>query len=115
MTHPITPPPKLVTSWIECAGGGQNAIRRIATCAAQWGADMELEACCEVLHQHDRAYLLPSQLRATRRPKAPSLAEEALNELNLTSDCMGASFSRAQVKLIRRALERLQALEGGND
>jgi hypothetical protein len=54
--------------------------RDIATKAAQWGADQELEACCEWIPE-----LTPwdaEQLRAARRPKPPSLKEQALHELN---------------------------------
>ena len=61
------------------------------------------------LHQHDRAYLLPSQLRAARRPKPPSLAEEALEAARL--ELLPGHKSHA---LILKALERLQELEGGN-
>ena len=72
--------------------------------AAQWGADQELEACCEALHQRDCAYLLPSQLRAARRPKPPSLKEQALAALEqVEADFNTGSFGDT----IRRALEAL--------
>ena len=45
--------------------------------------------------------------RAARRPKPPSLKEQALSELNLTADSDGAELSRTQVDLIRCALEQL--------
>jgi hypothetical protein len=76
--HPITPPAELVQQWILDKQLGEfyselnDPEQYFATQAAQWGADQELEACCEVLHQHDHAYLLPSQLRIARRPKPPS-------------------------------------------
>jgi hypothetical protein len=103
--HPITPPPELVQQWNQDAIGTQfepyGYSEFIATRAAQWGADQELEACCEWLehkvllqHQHD---VVPS-LRVARRPKPPSLKEQALKALE---------DDDIDVYLIRRALEAL--------
>jgi len=39
---------------------------------AQWGADQELEACCEWLNADPE---LAQELRTSRRPKLPSLKE----------------------------------------
>lgn len=47
--------------------------------AAQWAADQELEACCEWLEQKGFAFV--DEIRAARRPKPPSLKEQALKEL----------------------------------
>ena len=80
--HPLTPPPELVQKWNNLP----LSTEEIITIAWRHGADQELEACCEVLHQHDRAYLLPSQLRAARRSKPPSLAEEALEALDYSME-----------------------------
>ena len=53
MTHPITPPPELVQQWLTDLYGTPIVPGKIwtdlATRAAQWGADQELEACCEYL------------------------------------------------------------------
>ena len=43
--HPITPPPELVQQWINEEDG--LTAGHIATQAARWGADQELEACIE--------------------------------------------------------------------
>ena len=47
--HPITPPPELVQQWRRSGpadAAANNAYERhIATQAARWGADQELEAC----------------------------------------------------------------------
>jgi hypothetical protein len=55
----------------------ENNWRDIAIQAAQWGADQELEACCEWLayegHEHEHLALY-----AARRPKPPSLDDVAL-------------------------------------
>jgi hypothetical protein len=112
--HPITPTPELITKWIEnyfgCAVDGTlcDLETAIATRAAQWGADQELEACCEYLVRC--AQWEPEdveELRSARRPKPPSLKEQALEELEqLRSDAksMGMGFD---APTIRRALEQL--------
>jgi hypothetical protein len=119
--HPITPPPELVQQWghnANLSGVPHNDEhwayeQHIATRAAQWGADQELEACCEWLEQQTlcgHQDLLPS-FRTARRPKPPSLKKQALETLRhapgpdypnpitlLTAD---------EHALIRRALEQL--------
>ena len=52
-----------------------------------------------------------AELRAARRPKPPSLAEEALTLLDDASTRLDAVHENT----IRRALERLQELERGNE
>ena len=102
--HPITPPRELVEQWEEqwC---DMPVIRPsinsyMATQAAQWGADMELEACCAWLPK------LPpwsaNDLRKHRRPKPPSLAKRALHILGTHGD-----LSCAEHDTICRALEAL--------
>jgi hypothetical protein len=101
--HPITPPPtELVQQWINEEPG--IFAEHLAARAAQWGADQELEACCELLNDFN-TYHLVELLRAARRPKQPSLKEQALDELHI-------SFDRGYLKegaadTIRRALEQL--------
>lgn len=105
--HPITPSPELVQQWIkECDNPEkprwQEYEQRIATLAARWGADQELGACCEseaTLYSTDCA----DGLRRRRRPKPPSLKEQALTLLDDCSDRMDA----AHENIIRRALEQL--------
>jgi hypothetical protein len=48
-------------------------------------------------------------LRKDRRPKPPSLKEQALKAVNEMSDCMSAGFvpKRSDLDAIRRALEAL--------
>jgi hypothetical protein len=106
--HPITPPPELVQQWAreiyDKTSCGYERDEYIATRAAQWGADQELEACCEYLVRC--AQWEPEdvdELRAARRPKPQSLKEQALKrlaeaELTLIVDPDGT---------IRRALEAL--------
>ena len=115
--HPITPPPALVEQWRAAAsnvpatlstdsGGRRDYIDFIANRAAQWGADQELEACCEWLPDVGE---MRAMLHATRRPKPPSLKEQALSALeNLNSECLLEGFECSEkVATIRRALEQL--------
>ena len=53
----------------------------IATEAARWGADQELEACCEWLCTVERWKTVAERLRSARRPKPPSLKEQAIDAL----------------------------------
>jgi hypothetical protein len=116
--HPITPPPKLAARWVNEIYGDDgfgfdvplhHITLRLVERAAQWGADQELEACCEWLEQKGFAFV--DELRAARRPKPPSLKKQALEALRhapgpdypnpitlLTAD---------EHALIRRALEQL--------
>jgi hypothetical protein len=113
--HPITPPPELVEQWVQatesndCIGAfPTNFEKRICTAAARWGADQELEACCEWV-KSCRKWLAETEtytsddLRAARRPKPPSLKEQALETLKYPKDF----WSEAEVDTIRRALEAL--------
>ena len=104
MTHPITPPFELVAQWTEKAEDCEGAYEiDIATQAAQWGADQELEACCaEVLWQEGS--VLAAKLRDRRRPKPPSLKESALNALE---HILRHSQTDHGANTIRRALKAL--------
>lgn len=104
--HPIIPSLELYQQWCSCGN-----VTEALNSAAQWGADQELDACCEWLAE-DHPYVR-DDLRAARRPKPPSLAEEALMALEDGDTCPGASLTSTEVCVIRRALERLQELEGG--
>jgi len=84
--------------------------RDIATQAAQWGADQELEACCEWLEQRVPARdWLAMQLHDARRPNAPTLKEQALEALGRFSANSHTTAHQMQndFDLFRRALEAL--------
>jgi hypothetical protein len=105
--HPITPPPELVEDWIELAKPLPQRPPNpgeLATLAARWGADQELEACCEWLIAH-RWEANADQLRAARRPKPPSLKEQALDELYLSYE--KGCLKEGAADTIRHALEQL--------
>ena len=102
--HPITPPPELVQQWINEEDG--LTAGHIATQAARWGADMELEACVQLTRDND-GYDAALGLRATRRPKPLSLKEQALRALEILridANTHGLGFD---APAIRRALEAL--------
>jgi hypothetical protein len=75
--HPITPPPELVERWAYILENRTDA--EAFTIAAQWGSDMELEACLQLIQHEDNC--LAIHIRAARRPKPPSLKEQALQAL----------------------------------
>jgi hypothetical protein len=72
--------------------------------AAQWGADQELEACCEWLQDPD-LNVDTYKLRAARRPKPPSLKEQAL--LAIDTAVADDRLSADVASIVRRALEQL--------
>jgi hypothetical protein len=77
-SSPITPPPELVQQWYDAIDNQSTSWKQqLATRAAQWGADQELETCCEWTTVWISAPEA-SQLRAARRPKPPTLKEQAL-------------------------------------
>jgi hypothetical protein len=110
--HPITPPPELVDQWRDdwLEQPDRRGLRvgdYIAAQAARWGADQELEACCEWLdwqklakHENLIAYL-----RAARRPKPPTLNSIALQMLGTIE--RDGRYLPEITDTIRRALEQL--------
>jgi hypothetical protein len=112
--HPITPPPELVSKWCYEDGEEIKSSPRwffsVCAKAAQWGADQELEACCEWV-KSKQTYWAHDELRATRRPKPPSLKEQALQALSeavkMADDVPPEGICSGQADIIRRALEQI--------
>jgi hypothetical protein len=98
--HPITPPPELVEQWRQEHTTTYNLARQ----AAGWGADQELEACCKWTAIVGGA----DALRTARRPKPPSLKEQALEWLIAAEELHKVSGIDPE-GTIRRALEALDA------
>ena len=116
--HPITPPPALRAQWRTEApiyrDFGVGREEWLIDRAAQWGwdqrgtineaqlqerTDQELEAChCEVSFWGGKS--MADRLQAARRPKPPSLKEQALAAVAELEGFKG-------VDTIRRALEAL--------
>jgi hypothetical protein len=116
--HPITPPPELVQQWASEFYGttiapGECAIA-IATQAARWGADQELEACCDHIRDYQWGFVdrpdgtqmhRAVDLKLARRPKPVSLKQEAL--LAIDTAVADGRLSPHVSNLVRRALEAL--------
>jgi hypothetical protein len=108
--HPITPPEDLIHKWEgewHHHRGRDTYEEFMAKQAAQWGADQELEACCKWVEReigHGREW--NAHLRAARRPKPPTLKEQALALVShdfSDQPCL----SEEGYAIIRRALEAL--------
>ena len=111
--HPITPPSELVEQWVrEWTLGSYRPNElyvHIANCAAQWGADQELEACCEQLDELQLGTCYPvtgNKLYAARRPKPPTMKKEALKRLE-SLEKLAEACGHDPDDTIRRALEQL--------
>jgi hypothetical protein len=103
----------LVQQWTDEIYGGPGAVVGsddicLAKLAAQYGADQELEACVDWLsnaRNHtltwNEATNYSANLRTARRPKPPSLKEQALLVLD------DANLDAAQHNMLLRALEQL--------
>jgi hypothetical protein len=120
--HPVKVPPELVEFVVAEAADlfpedegdlvDVYAARdeHLANYFAQWGADQELEACCDWLGE--QGFLDAYRLRAARRPKPPTLAEQATTALHAIAS--GANDAREQchdIATITAALNRLAELE----
>ena len=106
--HPIQPPPELVSEWTRNRGYSCSSELwdYLATQAAQWGADMELEWCVVWLRSKDILEPAIDALRAARRPKPPSLKAQALEALNQMDEPLGV-VTASRASIIRKALEEL--------
>jgi hypothetical protein len=108
--HPITPPPELFKQWEDDILNERDNVDHVLDCAwrngFQAGADQELEACCSQLaywgvHGYNKLY-------EARRPKPPSLKEQALGALYAIAT--GADDTREfhqDLETIKQALESL--------
>ena len=115
--HPIVPPPELVQQWFDAWSEDdfdeESFADYVAVRAAQWGADQELEACCEWLaslpnNWTSTALKRVSDLRAARRPKPPSLKEQAYAALDAyIYGNPDHGDKQNTYNIIRRALEAL--------
>ena len=121
--HPITPPPELVEQLRNDAphgirDAGVTRERQLAIAAYRAGADAEHEATCELLDINGCSSKWIDMLRTARRPKPPSLAEEALDALRsmridpvILNGIIVNEHLIDQYNIMHRALKRLQELE----
>jgi hypothetical protein len=104
-----SPPPELLDQW--CITGKSGNLHNALTLAYRAGADQELEACCEWLERwkvslwYNDDHTAACQLRAARRPKPPSLKEQARQII----DCLieGDCLNDDDAVTLRRVLEAL--------
>jgi hypothetical protein len=99
--HPITPSLELVNQWADMLASRSD--HAVFSLAARWGADQELEACLEWISKQDWTWT-KSQLYDARRPKPPTLKEQALEALELVQR---RTTDPNIIEPIRRALDEL--------
>ena len=119
--HPITPPLELVGQWL-CSEDylsdvttkstmtiTNSRLQNVATQAAQWGADQELEACVKWFDNQTLVYHrdLEHALLAARRPKPPSRKEQALEAIGRLCASVIHDDLKNDAATIRRAIEQL--------
>ena len=103
--HPIIPPSELLQLWFEQHDDYNKGINELLIEATQWGADKELLACgnylkqCAAWEEEDVI-----EFYNYRRPKPPSLKEQALALLNKAED---PSWDINDFSIVRKALEQL--------
>jgi hypothetical protein len=102
--HPITPPPELIQQWWDGTHGAFYEFEAVATQAARWGADQELEACCAEIHTV-YGKLRADWLRNHRRHKPPSLKELNLKHLEVME--RDGHYLLEIIADLRRAIESL--------
>lgn len=118
MNHPMQPTPEPTpeqfADWLVEAvrltptGRPGDIAGHVARLAYAAGADAELEACCEWLSRNVARWEIPEALRESRRPKPPSLKEQALSVLPSPGGiAMKHTFNPDDIELIRRAIEAL--------
>ena len=112
--HPITPPPELVEEWFNNSPIDRGLT--LAAQAAQWGADQQLEACCEWLRgEYDWGLAAALRLDAELRPDPPSLKEQALKGFDDISqfalgELEGTSDYEEYKKIADTVLKALESL-----
>ena len=105
--YPIIPPRDLVRQWMYESNHNESMFPQVAAFAAQWGADQELEACCEWVGKV-AIVQIANNLRTARRPKPLSLKEKALKALKVLPTPEGqVTLDITDLNTIRRALEQL--------
>jgi hypothetical protein len=100
-----------VEKWYDAIDNSSTSWKQeLANAAAQWGSDKELEACCEWMqsqgHEHEHTILY-----SFRRPKPPSMKQQALTQITQLVVELDRAGMRHQASilegLIRRALEAI--------
>jgi hypothetical protein len=108
-----SPPLELVQQWLgtyfgtTVTGEVSGVELALATQAARWGADQELQACINFVYDNELCDPdFYNNLRTSRRPKPPTLKEQALYALD-EAESSGCLHLNGLGDTIRRALEAL--------
>ena len=107
----MTPPTELLTrwenDWFNEREHADVLLVNAYAAGAQAGADQELEACCEWLEtqQWNTGPVTSVKLRTVRRPKPPSLKQQAL--LAIDTAVADDRLSADVANVVRLALEQL--------
>jgi hypothetical protein len=83
------------------------STKEIFVMVARWGADQELEACCEWFKKNTDCHISIEFLRTARRPKPPTDKELALAELDRLIALIPTEGAMAMAEPIRKVLEAL--------
>jgi hypothetical protein len=109
----LTPTPNQLQYWIdkicyphEQGVGPSLKDKELASLAFKAGADQELEACCAEVEQMF-CWGSARDLRTYRRPKPPTLKEQALAELDRLIALIPTEGAMAMAEPIRKVLEAL--------
>jgi|694.fasta_scaffold15845_2 hypothetical protein len=105
--HPATPTSQEIDKFFMLPLSEEERLTA-AFCA---GADQKLEACIQLLDINGCPGKWIDMLRAARRPKPPTLAEQAKAELDdavMRGDCITTTDA---MPYLRRAIQRLAELE----
>jgi hypothetical protein len=105
---PITPPPELVQQWTSLSNEmeGNEVWMQMAIFAAQWGADQELEACCEWADETGWVGAGDCLRSLRRQPSLKKQAMRVLLEAGYTLDGR-MELEPEDIDIIHRALEQL--------
>jgi hypothetical protein len=86
---------------------GQWSYEKTFTEVARWGADRELQACINFVYYNNLCHPdFYKNLNKHRRPKPPSLKEQALTALR-EAEASGHLYVNGRSDTIRKALEAL--------
>jgi hypothetical protein len=108
--HPAIPPADLLKKWEDLWFDEEEHADVLLIRAFQAGADQELEACCKWLESEpdpghvDLLRSCATALRTVRRPKPPSLKEQALQALESLKQ---RTTDPSIIEPLRLALEQL--------
>jgi hypothetical protein len=117
--HPIAPPAALFKQWEDDILNERDNVDHVLDCA--WrdgfraGADQELEACYKWLRNQTVGGNTADVLKKIRRPKPPSLKEQALKELRVIHETFAHQGLGNKTPALDAALKRLGELEALDD